>query len=106
VLCDQADLIAALLAFRASLAISDHLTKAVPSNLSYQRDAAVTHSRIAHVLERQGIYKMQKWHLRTALAIAERLIEANPSNVDWHSLLTSLRAFKQGKKSRTRPRRR
>ena len=61
---DQGDLSGALAAYRQSLAVSERLAAADPSNAGWQRDLWVSYWRIADMLERSGEKEAIDWWRR------------------------------------------
>lgn len=71
-----------------SLAIADRLAKAGPGNAGWQRDLAVSYSKIAGVLRRQGDNAKARDSLKRGRAIIARLTALSPSNATWKSDLS------------------
>ena len=80
VLIAQGNLAAALKSYQDGLAIRDRLAKADPSNVLWQRDLAVNHSRLAAVFARQGEALDALDALREGRAIIARLKEQSPDD--------------------------
>jgi tetratricopeptide (TPR) repeat protein len=70
-------------AHRDSLTIAERLTKADPGNARWQRDLAVSYSKVGDVLEAQGKLDEALEVYREDLAITERLTKADPGNAGW-----------------------
>ena len=60
----QGDLSGALAAYRQSLAVSERLAAADPSNAGWQRDLWVSYWRMADMLERSGEKEAIDWWRR------------------------------------------
>ena len=69
--------------YRDSLAITERLAKADPSNTGWQRDLSVSYNKIGDVLVAQGKLDEALTAYRDSLAIAERLRQADPGNAGW-----------------------
>ena len=83
----RADLAAALTSYQASLAIADRLAKADPSNVEWQRNLSVAHSRIGDVQVARGDLAAALTSHQASLAIADRLAKADPGNTRWQRYL-------------------
>jgi tetratricopeptide (TPR) repeat protein len=73
----------ALAAYRESLAVSQRLASADPSNAGWQRDLSVSHDRLGDVLSAQGDLAGALAAYRESLAVSQRLASADPSNAGW-----------------------
>ena len=82
---DQGDLAGALTSYRDSLAIRDRLAKADPGNAGWQRDLAISYSKIARVLRQQGDNAKALDALKQGHAIIARLTAVSPNNSTWKS---------------------
>jgi hypothetical protein len=79
----QGDLAGAGVAYRASLAIIEHLAAAVPGNSGWQRSQSVAHDKIGVLLKAQGDLAGAGAAYGASLAIAERLAASDPGNARW-----------------------
>jgi eukaryotic-like serine/threonine-protein kinase len=80
VLDAQGNLPAALASVRTTLAASDRLAKADPANAGWQRDLAMSHSRVATVLAAWGERGKALEILQAGRAMIARLTEPSPDN--------------------------
>jgi tetratricopeptide (TPR) repeat protein len=107
VLLEQGNLSGALDVYGEALAIRDHLAKADPDNANWQRGVSLSLEKIGSVLANQGelpaalesyCAAMEIADLlaeidpspesyRASLAIAKRLVRAEPSNAEWQHKL-------------------
>ena len=83
VLADQDKFDEALASYRASLAISERLTAADPSNAQWQHGLSVTHERIGDVLAFQQKFEEALASYRASLAIRARLAASDRSDAGW-----------------------
>lgn len=83
VLQDQGKPAAAQAAFAESLAVRRRLSEQDPGNADWQRELAVTHSRVGGVLQRQGKLDEAQEAFDEYLAISRRLAEKDPDNAVW-----------------------
>jgi tetratricopeptide (TPR) repeat protein len=83
VLRPQGDLAGALVAYRKSLTIAEHLAAADPSNADWQWNLSASQGRVGDVLHLQGDLAGALSAYREPLTITEHLAAADPSNVDW-----------------------
>jgi tetratricopeptide (TPR) repeat protein len=83
VLVAQGKLDEALKAYRDSLAIRERLASADRSNTLWQRDLAVSHSKLASIHERQSRIADALQELTKARDIMSALVAIAPSNVQW-----------------------
>jgi hypothetical protein len=72
-----------LKSFRARFVIAERLANADPNNASWQRDLAVSHSKLGEVFAKQGDVEKVLVEYRAALSIVERLIAMDPTRVQW-----------------------
>ena len=79
----------ALKSFRDGLAIMERLVKNDPRNPGWQRDLAVSHSKIAEVQRAQGDLSAAVISYQASLAIRERLAKSNPDNIGWQQDLAA-----------------
>ncbi len=77
------DLAGALGAYRESLAVSQRLAAADPSNAGWQRDLSVSQEKLGDVLRAQGDLAGALGAYRESLAVSQRLAAADPSNAGW-----------------------
>ena len=75
---EQGKLSEALKAYQIALTIRDRLAEAEPDNVNWQRDLAVSHSKLAVVLAEQGRALEALDALREGRAITVRLKERSP----------------------------
>nr|MBC7244257.1 hypothetical protein [Chloroflexota bacterium] len=72
-----------LVEYRASLVIMERLTAEDPSNALWQRELAVSHSKVGGTLQVQGDLVGALTEYRASLTILGRLATADPSNDLW-----------------------
>jgi hypothetical protein len=79
----QGNLADALASYRSSLAIRERLAKADPGNAGWQRDVAVSHSKLATIHRREGNVANALAALRAGRAIAAALVARAPDHAQW-----------------------
>jgi tetratricopeptide (TPR) repeat protein len=85
VLVAQGNLPEALKTYQAGLAIRDRLSKSDPGNAGWQRDLAVSFSKLADVHKQLGEKAKARDYLRQGQAILARLTKLSPDNAEWKS---------------------
>mgnify|MGYP001342078680 CR=1 FL=1 len=86
--CAQGNLDGAEAAYRASLAVSERLAQADPSNAQWQRDLFFTLWWVAHLRDLQGDRAAARPVAQRALGLAQRLAALDPLNVTWQQDLS------------------
>ena len=79
----RGDLAAALQSYRESLAICERLAKSDPGNAGWQRDLAVSYSKLASAFRKGGESAKVLDALRQGRTIMERLTKLSPENAVW-----------------------
>ena len=82
----RGNLAAALANYQTALAIKERLANADPGNGVWQRELAVSHSKISNVQVAQGDLAAALTSGQAALAITERLATADPGNAGQRDL--------------------
>ncbi len=81
----QGDLAGALTSYRDSLAIRDRLAKSDPGNAGWQRDLAISFSKLASVYLAQNDDARGREAREGGRAIMVKLVALSPDNATWKS---------------------
>jgi hypothetical protein len=79
----QGKLADALAAYQARLAIAERLAKSDPGNAGWQRDLAVSYSKLAEMSRRSNEPDKALAALRQGQVIMDRLTKLSPDNAGW-----------------------
>jgi tetratricopeptide (TPR) repeat protein len=89
VLMARGDLAGALKSYHDGHAINEKLARLEPKNAQWQRELAVSYTKIADVLNAQGDLAGALQNYRKAVAILETLTAQNPANTRWQRDLSA-----------------